>query len=212
MRRATLVAALGLVAACGSKTDPGSGTQTLTARVEISASPERTVIEVALSAGRNPIAAADVRVEDVDRGGTTTAEAGAPGSFRASFNGYARTVRIELSTPDGGRLEAQLEGPAPHVITRPTEGARVRRAGFETLKVTWDADDDAQAVVLRGGDGDPVRLEGDPGEGELPLAPLLDGPQTLQVERETRVDLHGGIPGSQMRSRYAVDISFTLEG
>ena len=47
---------------------------------------------------------------------------------------------------------------------------------------------------------------------ELPLAPLLDGLQTLEVRRETSVSLDGGIPGSRMRSRYQVDISFTLEG
>jgi hypothetical protein len=211
MRR-VVVAAAALLAACGSKTDPGTGTQTLTALVDITATAERTVVEVDLSAGRNPIATAEVTLEDVDRGNEAAAEARAPGSFRAGFNGYARTIRIRLTTPDGDRLEAQLEGPAPHVITRPTEGARVRRGDFETMKVTWDADAPAEAVAVAAADGAPLSLDHDPGEAELPLAPLLDGPQTLEVVRETSVPLDGGLPGSKMRSRYAVDISFTLEG
>lgn len=210
MRRVAAAAAL-LLAACGGKTDPGTGTGTLTALVEISATPERTVVEVDLSAGRNPIALAEVLLEDVDRGGTATAEPAAPGSFRAAFDGYARTIHIALTTPDGDALEAQLEGPAPHVITRPTDGARVRRAGFDTLLVQWDAAQAAEAVAVTAG-GPLVTLDHDPGEAELPLAPLLDGLQTLEVRRETSVSLDGGIPGSRMRSRYQVDISFTLEG
>lgn len=211
MRAAALIPLVALGAACGSATDPGSGTQTLTALVEIVAGPERTVVEVDLRAGMNPIAVADVTLEDVNRGNETTAE-GADGSFRADFPGYARTIRIELDTPDGDQLEAQLQGPAPHVITRPPTGATVRRGDFETLLVTWDADESADAVEVAAGDGAPVRLDGDPGEAELPLAPLLNGPQTLRVIRETSVELRGGIPGSRMRSRYEVDNSFTLGG
>lgn len=208
MRRLSSLGLLVLLA-CGSKTDPGGGTQTLTALIEVVASPERTLVEVDLRAGMNPIATADVQIEDVDRGNQTTAE-GDTGSFRARFNGYARTVRVELSTPDGDRLYAQLEGPAPHVLTRPSEGVTVRRGDFETLKVTWDRDQPAEAVELEAGDGGPLRLEGDPGEAELPLGPLLNGPQTLTVRRETTVDLAGGIPGSTMRSRYEASATFTL--
>ena len=153
MRRPVVRAALALFTlgaiACGSKTNPGSGTQTLTVLVEVTRpagqGADRTVVEVDLrSAGGNPIAAAEVRLEDVDRGGETMATNEAPGSFRGSFNGYARTIRLDLTTPDGDALDAQLEGPAPHVISRPPEGSMVSRGNFETLKVTWDATDAAE--------------------------------------------------------------------
>lgn len=209
--RALAIVVVGLLTAgCGSKTDPGGGTQTLTALVEVLASAERTLIEVDLRAGANPIATADVRLEDVDRGNVATAE-GDTGSFRASFNGYARTVRIELTTPDGDNLNAQLQGPAPHVITRPSTGVTVRRGGFESLKVTWDSDEDAEAVLIEAGDGAPLMLDGDPKEAEISLAPLLNGPQTVRIQRQTTVELAGGIPGSKMRSRYEVSSDFTLE-
>ena len=71
---------------------------------------------------------------------------------------------------------------------------------------------DADAVEVAAGGAEPVRVEGDPGQAELPLAPLLDGPQTLRVTRETSVELRGGLPGSRMRCRYEVDNSFTLGG
>lgn len=213
MRRAALAALAALSVGCGSKTDPGGGTDTLTALVEVRFSPaDRTTIEVDLrSAANNPVVGATVTLDDVDRGNQASAVEESPGSYRGGFDGYARTVAIELSTPDGDRLNAQLEGPAPHVLTRPTDGAIVRRGDFDSLKVIWAAESDAEAAEVEAGDGEPVRRDGDPGEAELPLGPLLDGPQTLTVRRETTVDLAGGLPGSKMRSRYETRIQFTLE-
>lgn len=211
-RAAPILAAALSVAGCGSKTDPGGGTETLSVLVEcLFGASDRTAIEVDLrSAASNPIAGATVRLEDVDRGNEATAAMESPGSYRGSFGGYARTIRVELETPDGDTLYAQLEGPAPHVLTRPPDGAIVERGGFETLKITWDAAAPAEAAEVEAGDGQPVRVDGDPGEAELPLAPLLNGPQTLRVLRETTVELAGGLPGSRMRSRYETRAEFTL--
>ncbi len=209
MRSLAPLAAI-LLIGCGAQTDPGSGTQTLTALVEILATAERTVIEVDLRAGANPIANADVTLEDVNRGNSATAT-GENGSFRASFNGYARTVRIEINTPDGDELQAQLQGPAPHTITRPADGFTVLRGDFDSLKVTWDASEDAQGVELEAADGGPVFFDNDSGEAELPLGPLLNGSQDLAVRRQTSVKLAGGIPGSKMRSRYETQVRFTLQ-
>lgn len=209
MRRLACTAAL-LFIGCGAATDPGSGTQTLTALVEILGTAERTVIEVDLRAGANPIAGASIQLEDVNRGNSTAAT-GENGSFRASFNGYARTIHIQIDTPDGDQLQAKLQGPAPHTITRPADGFTVLRGDFETLKVTWDAPEDAEGVELEAADGGPVTFDGDSGQAELPLAPLLSGTQSLTVRRETSVELAGGIPGSKMRSRYETQVQFVLQ-
>ena len=58
----------------------------------------------------------------------------------------------------------------------------------------------------------PIELANDPGEAEVPLGGLSNGAHTLEVTRETSVDLAGGVEGSIIRARYKVDNRFTLEG
>lgn len=197
--------------ACGNGTDSGSGTGTLFTTIEVTGRPDDTKIELELSARGNPVVGANVVFTDVDREQTVTAEGKNAGKYQANFNGYARTIRVQVTSGEDN-LEAQLRGPAPHVITRPPNDAIVRRAEFEVLDVEWDADDPADSVEVIPEDGDKLKLDQDNFEATLPLGPLKNGSQKLSVERETSVDLSGGTEGSRFRSRYKVDNRFTLEG
>ncbi len=200
----------GALAACADGSDPGSGTGTLDARIELEGRPGRTTAELSLRAGGNPVAGANVVFTDVELGRKVTAEQKQAGNYRASFEGYVRTVRVRIVSGDD-ELEAQLLGPAPHVITRPENDVIVRRGAAEVLRVEWSAEDRAERAEVDPEKGETIELEGDPFTADVPLGVLEDGEQDLEVTRETSVELAGGVPGSRMRARYRMDNRFTLE-
>jgi hypothetical protein len=202
---------LAFAVGCGGKTDPGGGSGTLFVLAEISGKPDSTSIEIEVKARGNPVVGANVVLEDVDRGKTATAEGRAAGLYRAAIEGYARTLSLRIVSGDDD-LDAQLEGPAPHTITRPGNDAIVRRKDFDTLLVQWEADEPADAVEIVPQGSDPISIDGDPFEFRIPLGGLESGEHKLSVTRETSVDLRGGDSGSRMRTRYTVDNRFTLEG
>lgn len=203
-----LVASLGSVGC--SRSDSGSGSRTLLAQVEVQATGESTIIEAQVQLRGAPVAGATVVVRDPDGDRSVTLEGRAGGLYRGTLSGYARTLELVI-TSGADHLDATLEGPAAHVITRPPNDARVRRAGFATLRVEWDAEDVAEHVDVAVG-ATTASVEGDAWEADLPLAPISDGAHTVSVTRETSIDLAGGVAGSRMRSRYKVDNRFTLEG
>lgn len=200
-----------LAAACGSRTDSGSGSDTLFALIEVTGKPESTGVEVELKLRGNPVVGANVVVTDDDTKGTTTLEGRSAGLYKATLTGYARTLGVKITSGED-TLEARLEGPSPHVITRPPNDAIVRRADFDVLRVEWQADTPADRVEIEPEGTDAITLDGDVFEALVPLGPLKSREQRIGVTRETSVDLAGGVEGSKMRSRYKVDNRFTLEG
>lgn len=200
-----------LLVGCGSATDPGSGTGTLFATIDVDAEPDSTKIEVELLARGNPVVGANVAFTNVDTDEAIVAEQRSAGSYRVTVDGYQRTLRVKITSGED-ELEATLEGPAPHVITRPQNDAIVRRADFDQLLVEWDADAAADRIEVDPEDGEKITLEEDPGEVRLPLGGLQNGEQRVKVLRENVVELEGGAAGSRMRTSYEVDNRFTLEG
>lgn len=197
-------------AACGSATDPGSGTKTLLALIEVQATGANSQVEVELTANGNPVIGANVAFTHQETGRQHTAESVSAGNYRVIIDGYARTLAVKI-TAGNDELKAQLQGPAKHSITRPSNDSRVRRGSFATLKVTWEAEEPAESVVLKANQAAPVTLNGDPFSAEIPLGELENGPVDLSIIRETTVNLAGGVTGSQMRTRYQVDNRFSLE-
>jgi hypothetical protein len=210
--KASLLVAFGLLeAACSPKTDPGSGSGTLTVQIEIDGAQSGTAIDAQIMLGKNPVAGASVVFTEVDTHATATLEMIAPGSYKGTMPSGSRTLKVKIASGDD-YLEAQLEGPGPHVITRPPSGALVQRGGFMNLLVQWSASSRADRVEIDPEGIDPILIEGDPFQAEVPLSGLMDVEQSISVIRETSVDLAGGTSGSRMRSRYKVDNRFTLEG
>ncbi len=196
--------------ACGSATDPGSGTKTLLALIDVQATAANSQVEIDLTANNNPVIGANVAFTHQETGQQHTAESISAGNYRVIIDGYARTLAVKI-TAGNDELKAQLQGPAKHSITRPSNDSRVRRSSFATLKITWEAEEPAESVVLKANQAAPVTLNGDPFGAEIPLAELENGPVDLSIIRETTVNLAGGVTGSQMRTRYQVDNRFSLE-
>jgi hypothetical protein len=211
MRALRFAGLLAFAVSCGGKTDPGGGSGSLFVLAEISGKPDSTSIEIEVKAGGNEVIGANVVLEDVDRGKRATAEERSAGLYRAALEGYARTLSLKIVSGDDD-LEAQLEGPAPHVITRPENNAIVQRRDFDNLLIEWQAEGPAERVEIVPQGTDPIVLEGDPFEFRIPLGGLENGEHKISVTRETTVDLRGGSVGSRMRTRYTVDNRFTLEG
>src|SRR5688500_11513799 len=88
-----------LAIGCGA-TDPGSGSNTLFVTAEVSGKPDSTSIEVEIKANGNPVVGANVVFEDQVRGNTATAEGKSAGLYRASIEGYARTLSIRIVAGD----------------------------------------------------------------------------------------------------------------
>lgn len=195
----------------GGRTDPGTGTGTLVAAIEVEGSANGTSIDVMLTLKGNPVPSANVVFTDVDSGQTLTLDQIQSGAYRGSFGNYHRALKVKITAGDD-TLSAALEGPSPHVITRPPNDAIVERAGFMFLRVEWRAPSAAQRVVITPEGIDPVTLDGDPFFATIPLMGLQDQAQMIEVSRETSVDLAGGAQGSKWTARYKVDNRFTLEG
>jgi hypothetical protein len=209
MRALPILLILILGAAC-AKTDPGGGSGTLFVLAEIVATSDTTNVEVSVMLRGNPVTGANVAVTDDDTGEDINLEGRTAGIYTTTIHGYARTLGLQI-TSGNDELDAQLEGPAAHRITRPPNDARVLRKDFTVLRVEWEAEDPADRVEVVAEKTAPLSLEGDTFEAEVPLATLENGDQRIAVTRETTVELAGGTEGSRMRSRYKVDNRFTLE-
>lgn len=210
MTRGSLAAVLCLAAGCGG-TDPGSGSGTLFTVLEASGRADRTRVRVELKLRGNPVLGANVVVTDTRTGESKNLDGSSGGEYTATFNGYAQTLRLAVTSGED-HLEATLEGPAPHTITRPPQDAIVRRADFEFLDVQWQADGPSDAVIVTAEGVDPIELEGTNNSVRIPLGGLVNGDQSVSVERASTVPLAGGAQGSLMRIRFQVDNRFTLEG
>jgi hypothetical protein len=202
---------LALAAGCSKRTDPGSGSGTLLAAIEIAGSEAATSIDVALTLGGNPVAGANVVFTDADTNQVLTLEQSHAGSYRGTLSRYHRTLKVKITSGDD-TLAAELEGPSPHIITRPPNDSIVRRGSFTNLRVEWQAESHADRALVEAEGAAPIPLDNDPFEANVPLADLKDKEQKISVGRETSVDLAGGAKGSKMTSRYKVDNRFTLEG
>jgi hypothetical protein len=187
-----------------------AGSQTLLVIAEVIASGDSTNVEVSVQLRDSPVIGANVVVKEAETEKTTTLESRSPGIYRSIIAGYARELELSITSGDDD-LNAELEGPAPHQITRPPNDAIVRRGDFSVLRVEWAAEEDADLVEVEARGAAAFAVSGNEYEAEVPLASLTDGDQTISVTRERAVDLEGGIAGSRMRTRYKVDNRFTLE-
>jgi hypothetical protein len=213
---AALLGAASCGVGCGS-TDSGGGSGTLFVTAEANGRPDSTRIRVTLQQRGNPVVGANVVVVHVENDvsinleGVGSSGRGSEFKYEGTFNRYARTLALKITSGEDA-LDARLQGPAPHVITRPPNDVIVRRKEFEFLDVRWEADGSADAATVTVSDLEPMELEGDPFEVQIPLGGLRNGTHQVEVRRETSVPLTGGVEGSVMRTRYTVDNRFTIEG
>src|SRR5687767_10914123 len=107
--QSTLLALLLGPAAIGcSGTDPGSGSNTLFANVEIAGREDSTQIEVELKLRGNPVVGANVVATDDDSGVAATLEGPSAGIYKGRLMGYAQTIALKITSGED-ELEAQLE-------------------------------------------------------------------------------------------------------
>lgn len=193
-----------------SVTSSGSGSSTLYVEAETKGKPDSTELTVLVRRNGDPVEGANVYVEDAD--GAVVARSLEPkgGKYEERYPGYVRRLKLTITAGED-ELSAGLEGPLPHLITNPPAGAIVLRGDAEVLTVEWSADAPADRVIVKAKDLDEIAIDGDPGEYALPVAGLKDGDQDVRVQRETSVELAGGVQGSIWRARYEVDNRFTLK-
>lgn len=200
------------ITAC-SATDPGSGSGTLLVVADAFGKPDSTQLVVEVRKGAEPVRAASVEMEDVQRGRVHQLEEIGEGSqrrYESVIDEYVPILRLRIRSGND-LLEATLEGPTVHQITRPPDGARVARGSDEFLTVRWEAAAPAGGVTITPEGAPPLEVDGSQTSINVPLSGLQDGDQVLRVERSTETALAGGVDGSRMTVRYKVDNRFTLE-
>jgi hypothetical protein len=207
-----LMAAAGLLGACGESQFISEGTGTLFAEIDIVAKPERTNVDLTLQRAGAALEDANVVVTEIERGESKNAESRGSGEYQTSLTGYARVLSFIIAEGQDN-LKAENRGPAPHIITEPANNIILDRASVgEDLTIRWTSDGTATRVIIELNGREIERIDGDPSQTNVPTASLQDGSQRVVVHRETEFPLQGATQGSRMVTRYSVDNTFTIRG
>ncbi|MFO0722257.1 MAG: hypothetical protein U1E65_00655 [Myxococcota bacterium] len=214
--RWALVALFALGSGCGG-TSPGGGTRTLYVEATSTGKPDGTEFVVLVLKGGNNVPGANVFLEDRANGKQTNLVGhGDPSKKKGEYRYegragyYVESLRLKVTVGDDS-LEAALDGPHPHLITRPGNNDIIAAATGEALGVEWSRNGLADRVHIRPEGVPEVVLEQDPGQTTVPLGPLKSGDQKLEVARENQVTLAGGTEGSVWKASYGVENRFTLQ-
>ncbi len=199
------------LAACGTYTDGGDGSGTLTVEATARFAPgndEGMRLRVNITKDGQDVDDATVVFEDGDSTDTFFAEAQGNGryEFNTGSRGYRRKLELKISregTDD--ELEGKLEGPGPFRIEQPANDDLVEISDGDDLEIIWVTEDGIKA--------DEVRVEvdeadyqdtddDDDGQLEVPRARLRLGPDQIEIHRINRVKLEGGAGNSSFTISY----------
>lgn len=201
--------------ACGF-TDPGSGTGTLNvdARAIYVGDTGRMQYTVRVSKDNVPLPDASVILADGDSrnpvasGITTLNGDGTEAVFEVDDDnpGYRRRLILRVERANDG-LEAQLEGPGPHVLETPRNQESVLSG--RNLRVEWSTDDGIRADRVRvsvGSFGKSLGMSEESGflTIEASSLPPPGSTEAVRVARHNHVNLAGGVNGSLFELRYDV--------
>jgi hypothetical protein len=207
---ATIALAAGLVA-CGSYTDAGKGSNTLTVEATARFAPggdEGMRLRVNITKDGQHVDDATVVFEDGDSTDTFFAEAQGNGRYEhnTGSRGYRRKLELKISregTDD--ELEAKLEGPGPFRIETPANDDIVEISDGDELEVVWVTEDGIKAdevrVQLDEADYEDTDDEDD-GQVEVPRSRLRLGADQVEIHRVNRVKLEGGAGNSSFTISY----------
>jgi len=212
MKRIVLLyALLPLVVACGY-TSSGDGSDTLEVRLEANydANDNDMRIRVEVRKFGEHLPGATVQVRD-DKAGDVLTLAEQTDRYQTNIQRYARRLELQVSSGDDF-VDGKLEGPGRHTIDEPVNADVLSRSDLgDHLKVRWSTNDGIRADQVR------VRisraentLDDDTGSFDVETALLDTGDHDLEVERQNRVDLSGGIGASFMEIAYQVHQDITI--
>ncbi len=195
--------------------DPGSGTKTLYAGVELSLSsidgstplPSLVVAVAAGARGGAAVSGATIVLSATD--GTTitpTEDAGTPGTYEADNLTWESSWHLQI-TSGSDQLEATIAAPGATTITSPTPNATVS-AGSVTFAWTDVLDEHAQSVWVSPCCGDPIVDLTDSGSGSV-LVAAPGGVFTLY--RQDALPLDGGAAGSLATAVTSYGVLLTVQ-
>ena len=223
------------VAACGGFTDGGSGSGTLKVvagvadltdgdyGVHYNANELRADLEITTADG-SAVTDATVKLTDGDTGTEFPLEHdtgnGNGGRYRLrGVTGYHRKLALHVEATNVGTLDAQLEGPGPHIIESPGQNEELKLASIGgSLDLSWSAPDGIRAdyaYVAVHTEPDHQNEYERPAEDtgdftDVPAAVLAPGSWSVSVERFNQVVLDGGLPGSILEIRYIARNEFVI--
>lgn len=198
------------VVAC-AYTDPGTGTTTLQANLDImfsTATTQSTQVQATVQQGGLRVTDAKVVLTDSDTGQNFSID---PNSVQL-IDQYHRRMQVRISA-GANNVICQLEGPSKHVITAPLSG--MEHSINDDLQVNWTSPDGLRAdhvVITLDQAGYQTTLPNDDGWFSVPATLLQPtGNETLTVRRITQVVPAGGTSGSLVRSSFEVKVPFSVK-
>jgi len=218
------LAAMTLLAGCGSS--PGGGTRTLYVKAEAwsDGSSDGTWISVEVRQGSSD--GTLLNDATVSMHGSKSGDFSLPwqgisfGNFRAGSyhkGQMAWDSGFQISVKRGNdALDAYLEVPGITTITNPLGGTTFRRADGQPLMVKWkdDVNHVAQKVTVTfdHSDGATSILNADPLQLQVdPNRLVAASPENIEVRRENTVNLAGGVSGSSFTATTRHRIDFNIE-
>jgi hypothetical protein len=191
-----------MLGACGY-TDGGDGTDTLAVLASATYSLAAGSVTYSVEVQQNEVDVEDATVT-LSSGDWSLALGGSGGGYLGEDGEYRRALRLEVARGQDS-LWGKLEGPGPHRIEAPANGANFAAGAVD---VVWATDDGVVAdtvLIHLQKTGYITTVDDDTGSFTIPAAGVVAGSsQALTVRRQNRVDLQGGAPGSFFTVGYEV--------
>lgn len=179
----------------------------------------QTFVTYKLTDGSGPLIGANVTLIDADsHENIEVPETEEAGTYVAEWPGYHRRIKAHIWRGKDG-LRFQMEGPSPHIVSRPAPGTIL--APNARLEVRWTAPDgirsDRVDVHVDAEDGEPGAplaqtaggtLLRDCGKARLLLQDVEPGAHGLMVSRTTTMSPTGARRGAHVEHTYAVETTF----
>jgi hypothetical protein len=189
--RFLLLTAVTAIAACGSYTDEGDGSDTLEVDANVAFTAGTAIMDARVSVDKKSafVSGAVVTLTDDDGNSFTLDEEG--NFYRAKIPGdYRRKLELKISS-GADKLSAKLEGPGITFIVAPFEGTTIKLKN-DPIKIEWSTKDGIRADRI-GISTDNSSYHGDTnhddGEVDIPRELLNAGDDIIHVERSNTVKL-----------------------
>ena len=216
MKRLACAVGAFLLVGCGyTSAGDGTGTLLVVARGSLVAGAgNRMQLQVDVSRDGADVEDAVVRLTDPEDDASVVLAYQNGGRYTGQLTGYHRRLALEVQSGSDA-LSARLEGPGPHVLTRPQAGERYTLGSLGGgLDVRWRVDDGLRADTVRvelDGAGYETELDLDEGKWTVPVNRLQTGSEEVRVARSNSVVLAGGVSGSSFEITYEVRNAFDID-
>ncbi len=202
MMRCALITAVTALAACGSYTDEGKGSDSLEVDATVSFTAGSAIMDARVGVDKKSAFVSGAVVTLTDDDGNTFSLDEDGNFYRAKIAGdYRRKLELKVSN-GGGKLAAKLEGPGITFIVNPFEGTTVKLKN-DPIKIEWSTNDGLKAEninITTDNSSYNGNTNRDDGEVDIPRELLNAGDDVIHVVQRSRTPSSSSTPTTTNRS------------